>query len=139
MSHGTTHSYSVATFAVKNHFKLWQVLQREKLQHELFSDWLWKTGTLTLTTKASQQMSTSTSALQTTYRRWKRNWQRGFWQLTKDGLKLTSDRWQTQHESCSQYQEPGFTDQSLLTDQTGNTIDRQALFTTYWDLLFTKK
>ena len=32
----------------------------------------------------------------------------------------------------------GFTEQSLLTDQTGNTIDCQASFTNSRDLLFTK-
>ena len=53
------------------------------------------------------------------------------WLLTtKDRcLKLTNDRWQTKHESCIHYHK-GFTDQSLLTDETGNTIDWQALFTT---------
>ena len=58
------------------------------------------------------------------------------WPKTKikptNGLLTTNNRWietNQWHKSCSHYQE-GFSDQSLLMDQTGNTIGWQALFTT---------
>ena len=56
--------------------------------------------------------------------------------------RLTLKSWYTNLQQkllnrCQQVPE-GFTDQSLLTYQTGNTIDWQALFTTSMDLLFTK-
>ena len=119
------HLCSQTTSNYERHFS-------ENLQYELFNDCLWKTGTLTcnksLLTDVNQYVPVP-------YKRLKWNRQTDFKQLTTDGSKPTNDWWQTLHESCSQYHQ-GFTDQSLLTDQTANTIDWQALSR---DLLLTKK
>ena len=133
-SHGTARFYSVATLpskATSNYEKRFS----ENLQYELFNDWLWKTGALSynkglltdvnkhrcLTNDLSETKTKPRSGLLTTNNRW----------IETDGWPKTNLTWILQ---LRLYWPITF----KLTDQTGNTIDWQALFTTSMDLLFTK-
>ena len=98
---GLAHSYSVATFAIKNHFKLWEAFKWELTARPIFSDWLWKTGTVTYYKRLLTDVN-KYRFLTNNFSKMKQTSNRPIW-LTKDGSKPTNDQWQALHESCSQY------------------------------------
>ena len=95
-------SYSVATSAVKKHFKLWKAFQRELTVRAIFNDWLWETGTLTYNKRLFIDVNMYQCLIEDENETDKQTSNRPIW-LTIDRSKPTNDRWQPLHESCSQY------------------------------------